>query len=83
MIKKTNIAIWSVTAFSILYNISRFFENRWENGSLTRLLMANTTYKIVYKTWMYFVFAFILPSVILIIFNILIIKKVLVNGIKH
>ena len=77
MIKKTNIAIWSVTAFSILYNISRFFENRWENGRLTRLLMANTIYKIVYKTWIYFVFAFILPSVILIIFNILIIKKVL------
>ena len=76
MIKKTKIAIWCVTVFSILYNVPRFFENKWKNGTLEKVLLADKTYKMVYKTWMYFVFAFSLPCVILIIFNILVIKKV-------
>ena len=70
----------AVTIFAIIYNLPRCFESYWKNGkhgiTLENYLLANKTYKMVYKTWMYFIFTFLLPLVILTILNFQIIKKV-------
>ena len=84
---KAKLGVGTIVAFSILYNIPRFFEVSWvksnnatllEDGGLDQVisveptwLRMDSTYISVYITWMYLVFMYVLPFGGLSILNML------------
>ena len=90
-IKKIKIYIGLIVLFSFLYNFPICFERwyEWDNENkeykmfYTRLRKKNEPigelYRQVYETYMYNIFYIALPLVCLIVFNILIVRKVCMN----
>ena len=80
--RKTNILISSFVLFPILYNFPFFFKRTWGkdvNGTTTltyTTLAENPFFAKHYETWIFHILNFVLPLVCLIVFNILIFKKV-------
>ena len=84
--RKARILIAVISIFSLIYTIPVFCEFKWTSfeGEIkvtkTDIRKKGTetsdTYYLIYRTWMNFLFRNIIPTLCLVISNILIIKKV-------
>ena len=85
--KKVQIEITTMTVFIFIYNIPRFFEYQYVNVNVTDVnnntvveeqnvgLISSHIYNILYENVAYCLFVFLIPLLILIIFNVHLVKN--------
>lgn len=76
--RHANIALVCIIIFSVCYNIVRFWEYEFypNENRLELLLKGNQMYVRVYNHWLYFVTIFLIPFLVLLIFQSLIISAI-------
>lgn len=76
--KHAKVAFICIIFFSVCYNIVRFWEYEYfsKENRLQPLLKSNTLYMRLYIHWMYFVLIFLLPFLVLLIFNVLVVRSI-------
>ena len=84
---------WVITAVvsaAFIYSIPTMFEYTWETKDGVPEVVRNQIFKdneyffkIVYKAWMGFTFRFLLPTICLVVFSVLLIREVCILNSKY